>query len=81
MIQNSICWVGGGDEHHFQEEKFLDCFYSLSIVSWNRTSTDVLVAIPKDPRAPSMLQEGHTRLLQGQEWQLVLCHFGWEGML
>lgn len=45
-------------------EKFLDCSYSLSVVSWNRD--DVLVAIPKDPRAPSMLQAGHTRLLQGQ---------------
>lgn len=76
MIQNSICWVGGGDEHHFQEEKFLNCSYSLSVVSWNRASSDVLVAIPKDPRALSMLQAGHTSLLQGQEWQLVPWHFG-----
>lgn len=47
-------------------EKFLDCSYSLSVVSQNRVSPDVLVAIPKDPRAPSMLQTGHTRLLQRQ---------------
>lgn len=47
-------------------EKFLDCSYSLSVVSWHRASTDVLVAIPKDRRAPSMLQAGHTRLLRGQ---------------
>jgi len=23
VIQNSTCWVGGGDEHHFQGENFL----------------------------------------------------------
>lgn len=47
-------------------EKFFNCSYSLRAVSWNRASTGVLVAIPKDPRAPSMLQAGHPRLLQGQ---------------
>lgn len=47
-------------------EKFLNCSYSLRVVPWNKASTGVLVAIPKDPRAPCMLQAGHSRLLQGQ---------------
>lgn len=61
-------------------EKFLNCSYSLRVVSWNRASTDVLVAIPKDPRAPSMLQAGHTKLLQGQGVAAGTLSL-WEGIL
>lgn len=75
VIQNSICWVGGGDEHHFQRGKTSSAALTpLTAVSWKRDSIYVLVATPKDPTAPSEPLAESSRegcLLPGQEWQLV----------
>ena len=69
VIQNSICWVGGGDEHHFQGGKLPRLFLPSHCCVLEQDSIYVLVAIPKDPKAPSKLHADSTReawLLRGQ---------------
>lgn len=69
VIQNSICWVGGGDEHYFQGGKLPPLLVAYCWYALKRGQHLYAAAIPKDPKATSRLHQ--PGCFEGREWQLV----------